>query len=162
MAKAGRPSEYKEEYVDKADEYLATCIDDEGVTFKEEKITKDLNGESDKEISTRTTEKKLTVKLPTHEGFAKYLGVNTSSLYAWEKEHKTFSKALAKIKEEQKERLLNKGLSGEYHSTIAKLILASNHGMADKVDNDIKSDGKALAPTIINIVKPNDKEDKDN
>jgi curved DNA-binding protein CbpA len=39
---------------------------------------------------------------------------------------------LKKILDEQKQRLLNKGASGEYNSTIAKLILSANHGMAEK------------------------------
>lgn len=112
----GRPTEYKEEYVGMADHYLAICED------------------------TLTERGKLQVKLPTLEGFAVYIGVNKSSLYEWEKKHANFSDALTKIRTEQKERLLNMGLSGDYNSTIAKLVLSANHGMAEKTEVKEESD----------------------
>jgi hypothetical protein len=58
---------------------------------------------------------------------ALYLDVNKTTIFEWEKKYPDFSNSLDKIKDEQKKRLLEKGLSGEYNSTIAKLILSSNH-----------------------------------
>ena len=47
-----------------------------------------------------------------------------------------FFNALVWIKNEQKERLLNSGLSGAYNSTIARLVLSTNHGFHEKSEND--------------------------
>lgn len=72
--------------------------------------------------------------LPTIERFAKYIGVHFDTLYDWADKNKKFSESLSRIKEEQKEWLFDNGLLGEYNPVIAKLILSSNHGMSDKVD----------------------------
>ena len=129
----GRPSEYKEEYIDKVDEYLALNVDEE--------------------------EERLKVKLPTIEGFALFIGVNKTSLYEWEKKHDDFSNALNKIRTEQQGRLLNKGLSGDYNSTIAKLILSSNHGMSEKQNIDHTSKGEPIP--ILNGVYSNNSDEED-
>ena len=116
---------YKEEYVAEVDKYL--------------KKNKDRNVKVLKQKSTKKGyliyENKLKVKLPTIGGFATYLGVCEMTLYNWAESNKSFRIALDKIKNEQKQRLLNSGLSGDYSSTIAKLILSSNHGMKERVDN---------------------------
>lgn len=120
MTKLGRPSEYKEEYCQQADIYLAQNED------------------------TLTERGKIKVKLPTTDGFARFLGVARSSLYLWEKDHPDFSDALDKIRNEQQERLLNMGLSGDYNSTIAKLVLSANHNMREKSEQDITSGGERI------------------
>jgi hypothetical protein len=110
MTQAGRPSTYKEEYCDMVDEYIAQCED------------------------TIVVDGKLKVNLPTQEGFIDFIGVPQSTFYDWKNQFPKFSESLGKLLREQKRRLLNSGLSGDYNSTIAKLILASNHGMSDKTD----------------------------
>jgi len=46
------------------------------------------------------------------------------------------------------------GLSGDYNSTIAKLVLSSNHGMAEKQEHDHKNDGgKFEGTTDVNVQK---------
>ena len=132
-----RPTEYKPEYVQKATEYIDSCVDTNEVWIK---------SESDKG---ETRERIKNVKLPTHEGFAIYLGVATSSLYAWAKEHEEFSKALEKIKEHQKQKLIDKTLAGEYNSTIAKLILGSNHNMVER--QEIKQTNLTAEDLINNL-----------
>lgn len=116
---------YKEEYVGEVDVYLKKNKD------RNVKILKQKN--DDKGYS--MFENKLKVKLPTIVGFATYLGVTEMTLYNWAKDQPGFRSALDKIKNEQKERLINSGLSGDYNSTIAKLVLSSNHGMKERVDN---------------------------
>jgi hypothetical protein len=119
----GRTSEFKEEYIAAVDHYLEWCqdeYDDKG---------------------------RLVVKSPTMEGFARFINVARSSLYLWEKDHPDFSDALDKIRGEQKERLINKGLSGDYNPTIAKLILSANHGMREKAD--ITTDDKPIKGNTI-------------
>lgn len=139
----GRPTKYKEEYIERVDEYLALHQD----------VKKD---------------KELTVKLPTIEWFARFIGVPKRTLYDWKSEwdnytprdtseltkeeikkeeilrsKQIFSHSLEKINEEQRSRLLNNWLSGDYNSTIAKLILSSNHWMVER--KDVTSDGKRVS-----------------
>lgn len=138
----GRPTTYDPIYISKVDEYLAIKQDEDY------QVTTFAGTNGDK------VENKLRVKLPTVEGFALFIGCNKTSLYEWEKIHPDFSNALDKIRQEQKERLLDKGLSGDYNSTIAKLILSSNHGMREKSETDITSKGQAIGITGINYIKP--------
>ena len=51
-------------------------------------------------------EHRLTVSLPTIEGFAAFLGVGKTVLYTWKEKHPEFLNALELIKAEQKTRLL--------------------------------------------------------
>ena len=129
---AGRPSKYKEEFIDKVDEYLDSCVD---------KVTTFHKTRSD---NSNTYDRILKVTLPSHEGFAIYIGVNASTLYEWASKHEKFSKALENIMTAQKKVLLEKGTSGEYNSTIAKLVLSSNHGMSEKKEVDVTSEGKRI------------------
>lgn len=133
-ATKGRPNEYQEEYVKKVDEYLASCVDEEYDWTK-----------TDGKLLT-TFEHRVKVRLPTIEGFAIFIGVSKKSLYNWAAIHSDFLHALDKIETEQKQRLLEKGLAGEYNPTIAKLILSANHGMREK--SDITTDGKSLPQPI--------------
>ena len=91
----------------------------------------------------------------------KYISLNTVDTYGRGEDAKPeFLGALQWIKCEQKKRLLNSGLSGDYNSTIAKLILSSNHGMAEKTEQmvsvvampSIKVGGKELEFNIGNDV----------
>ena len=101
----------------------------------------------------------IKVKLPSIEGFSLHLGVATKTLYNWGDEHPEFLHALEKIKKEQQLRLMDKGLSGEYNSTIAKLILSANHGMREK--SDITTDGKELPTPILHGLLSDDGNKKD-
>lgn len=128
---AGRPTEYKPAILKKAKEYLEEC-QDENV-----QVVKQANTEKGYEMY----DNKLKVKLPSVEGLARYLGVARSSIYLWAKDHPEFSDILEDILAEQADRLVNNGLSGDYNSTIAKLIL-TKHGYTDRTD--VTSDGKPI------------------
>ena len=91
-------------------------------------------GQYIKENQDSYNERKLEVKLPTLEGFAAHIEVHKDTLYEWVKKYPEFSDSLSLVLAEQKTRLINMGLSGDYNPTIAKLVLAANHGMSDKVD----------------------------
>jgi hypothetical protein len=127
-----RPSEYKKEYIKKVDEYLEIHQDEEVQVVKQSSEKYEM------------FDNKLKVDLPTIEGFALFLGVNKTSLYEWEKKDDEFSNALDKIRTEQHNRLINNGLSGDYNSTIAKLVLSSNHGYKER--SDYTSNEKELIP----------------
>jgi len=122
--------------IKKVDEYLS----------KNQDIVYDYQKSKSEGVSSESSsqEQKITVKLPTIEGFASFLGFATSSIKLWATKHQDFSDALQKIKDEQKKRLLNKGLNGQYNSTIAKLILSANHGMAEKKEVDLTTNGKDI------------------
>lgn len=130
--KGGRPSKYNEEFIDEVDVYL-----------EQNKDTRDRHG-------------KLIVNLPTKEGLAQHLDVTKKTLLNWAEEHEEFLHALKKIDAEQQKRLLNSGLSGDYNSTIAKLILSSNHGMAEKTQQDHTSQGEKIEGFVLEFVKPNE------
>lgn len=130
MAQEGRPTEYKEEFIAKVDEYLKICEDEEDEFHK----TRGEKSDSYDRI--------IKAKLPTMYGFAKFIGVALSSVYLWKEKYPQFSEALEKVMEEQKERITNKAISGEYNPTIAKLILSSNHGMRE--GTDVTSGGKPI------------------
>lgn len=141
----GRPTEYKAEYVEKVDEYLNESQDEEKQVVKQS---------SDKY---EMYDNKLKVNLPTIEGFALFIGVSKRSLYDWEKQHPDFLHALDKIRTEQQKRLIDNGLSGDYNSTIAKLILSSNHGMRERAD--VTSDDKEINQVLVKIMRDGEKTD---
>jgi hypothetical protein len=89
----------------------------------------------------------LKVKLPTIEGYALFVDVHRDTLYAWEEIHKGISDTLEILRHEQKTRVINMGLSGEYNPTIAKLILSANHGMKER--SDVTTDDKPVGNTLV-------------
>ena len=128
MNKTGRPTKYEDIYIPKVDEYLELHQDEQVQVVKQSSEKYEMY------------DNKLKVKLPTIEGFARFIGVNKTTLYEWESNYTEFSNALDKIRIEQQERLINQGLSGEYNSTIAKLILSSNHGMTERNQQEVKGE----------------------
>ena len=77
--------------------------------------------------------------IPSIASLSLVLGVDRSTLYAWEKEHKEFSYILSDIKAKQEKVLISKGLSGDFNSAITKLVLGK-HGYHDKQDVGIIGD----------------------
>ena len=75
-----------------------------------------------------------TTELPTITGLSIYLGKVVNTLKNWSKEQPEFLTALMMLQAYQKRELINRGLLGTYNSTIAKLILSSNHMMTERID----------------------------
>lgn len=150
---AGRPTDYSPEILEAAQKYLSSCKDEE-----EQQVV----GLSAK--GTELYRNKLKVNLPSVEGLAATLKVHRDTLYEWAKHYPEFSDTLEDIKAEQKKRLMDKGLSGDYNPTIAKLILSANHDMREKTDvttggeslNPSEED-KSLANKALNQLKPKPK-----
>lgn len=132
-AEKGRPTLYSEAMNEKAREYLESCEDTE----------------VERETGQQRVEYRLNVKLPTIQGLAVYLKVSRDTIYEWASLHPDFSDTIELLLAEQADKLINQGLSNNYNSTIAKLMLSSNHGMREK--SDVTSDGKVMPQPIINV-----------
>lgn len=98
--------------------------------------------------------KEYQTAIPSKQGLALYLKVSDVTIDTWETKHPDFLGTLQTIKHIQFVKALDGGLTGEYNSTIAKLVL-HNHGLSDKTEVDNKSsDGSMtpIAPTKIELV----------
>jgi len=89
---------------------------------------------------------KVKGELPSICGYAVYLGVSEKTLENWGKTKEEFFRSLRKLLTISKQTLMNKGLKGTYNSTIAKLILSSDHGMRERTDQT--SDDKPLSEPV--------------
>lgn len=92
--------------------------------------------------------------IPSKQGLALYLKVSDVTIDNWSAKFPEFLGTLETIKNIQFVKALDGGLTGDYNSTIAKLVL-HNHGLSDKTEVDNKSsDGTMtpIAPTKIELV----------
>lgn len=80
--------------------------------------------------------------IPTVEGFASYLKVNRDTVYAWSKEHESFSDIFDEIKNQQATMLISGALANKYNAVIAKMILSGKHGYVEKSEIDQKVSGE--------------------
>lgn len=135
----GRPTLYTEDMCDKVVEYLNQCNDE----WTEYHKTRGDKSDSYERI--------LKVNLPSREGFARYIGVVVNTLKNWAEEHEDFLTALEVIDQEQKDRLFNEGLAGNYNPIIAKLGLSANHGMKERSDHT--TDDDKITSIQVEIVK---------
>ena len=119
----GRPTKYTEELLNKAAGYVAYAYAEE--------------------------------ELPSLEGLALYIGVRRSTIYEWQKDptKQDFSDIVDNILANQAKTLINKGLKGEYNSSITKVIL-TKHNYSDKQEVDLSSSDGTMRPTVIELVAP--------
>ncbi|MBS0893968.1 DNA-packaging protein [Tatumella sp. JGM130] len=91
--------------------------------------------------------------VPSVAGLACYLGISRSTAQEYAKENEEFSGTLEAIKTLQENKLINKGLVGDFNPTITKLMLA-NHGYSDKAEVDNKSSDGSMTPkpTVIQLL----------
>lgn len=90
-------------------------------------------------------------RLPTVEGFCRFLGIHKDTLHEWRKKHKLFADALRKCKAIQMEHLIQHTLEGSYNANFAKFLAVNISDYTDK--KEVKNEGKIE----INI----DKDDND-
>ena len=90
--------------------------------------------------------------IPSVADLAHKLDVTRKTLYNWGEKYPEFLYILEKINALQESTLLDKGLRGDYNSSIVKLALGK-HGYHDKADTDITSGGEKLAGVDILIRK---------
>ena len=72
-------------------------------------------------------------ELPTAEGLALKLDVNTTTLWEWDKKYPEFSNYLKKLAETQKDQLMNDGMYGgkEVNVGMAIFLLKAIHGLKE-------------------------------
>lgn len=72
-------------------------------------------------------------QLPSIEGLAIHLDVNTDTIHEWVKEYPEFSVAIKKIADKQKRQLMDDGMYGgkEVNAAMAIFLLKVNHGMKE-------------------------------
>ncbi len=70
-------------------------------------------------------------QLPSVEGLALELNVNTDTIYEWAKVYPEFSDTIKKIAQKQKQQLMDDGMYGgkEVNAAMAIFLLKVNHGM---------------------------------
>ena len=135
-----RPTDYNEKILEKTKKYVKDTEDDEiqqtiGMSAKGTELFKN----------------KIIVNIPTIEGLAYALQINKDTIYEWEKIHPEFSDVIDDLRAKQANALINKGLSGDYNPTIAKVLL-TKHGYRDSQEVTGK-DGKDLIPETISKEK---------
>lgn len=130
MAKRGRPTKYNARMQKLADEYVDGYYIERG------------DG------------------VPSVAGLARYLDVTRQTLWHWGEQSDQFLTTLGNIESEQHRIALGKGITGEYNSTICKLVLA-NHGYSERVQSDLVSSDGTMSPQRIEIVSGNGKNGKE-
>lgn len=134
-----RPTILTKELKERARLYIEECEDEEDEYHK-------TRGEK-----SDSYDRLVKVKLPTVEGLALFLGVARSTLYEWKESDEEFSDIIDILLQKQADTLINKGLSGDYNPTIAKVLL-TKHGYRDGTELTGK-DGKDFEVKTIVINK---------
>jgi hypothetical protein len=131
--RGGRPTKYQGALtVAKAKEYLQQCIDEELEFHK-------TRGEK-----SDSYERRIKVNLPSKEGLALYLKVSLNTITYWEETYPEFLQIIQEIHVEQRKRLIEGGISGEYNPVITKLLLSATHGVRES--SEIKVTHETLTP----------------
>ena len=97
---------------------------------------------------------------PSHVGLCLYVGIGKSTAYDWAKEDDKaeFSDIFDEIMMKQELTLVKNSITGEYNSTIAKVML-TKHGYSDKLQTELTgaNGGPVEASWTIQPVKGRDK-----
>lgn len=114
MGKAGRPSKYTEELLEKARAYVEGGYENEGH------------------------------EIPSIAGLSVVLGISRDTIYDWQKQDDKaeFSDLMDLLLSRQELVCMSKGLNGKFNSTITKLVLAK-HGYHDKIEAGFDPDKPA-------------------
>lgn len=125
--------------IDRVEEYLTSCTD---------KISEFHKTRGD---NTNSFERIVEVNLPTIEGLARFLNTTSKTVLAWCTQHPDFAQEIEVLIDEQKKRLIDSGLSGNYSGTITRQLLSALHGVRDS--SDVTSGGKELNIQIVNYAE---------
>ncbi len=146
----GRPQKYDEEKtIHECLEYLSDCEDGwervitGGRTITETVADKETGEEKEETKVVEDFTLKRKVSVPSIEGLAYFLGISRDTVYDWKEKYPEFSYIIRKLQDKQTRVLIDKGLSGEYNSTISKVLLAKQ-GYKDESTLDLNNTGKPL------------------
>lgn len=90
--------------------------------------------------------------VPSMAGLACFCGISRETANEWVKQYPDFSDTAKAVLVMQERMLINGGLSKANDASITKLLLASNHGYSDKVQQDVTSSDNSMSPTRIERV----------
>lgn len=122
----GRPTKYKPEFCDLMIEFFSI----EPVKYIEREIMgSGKDGPYVKEIRTEAR----AATLPTFAGFAREIGVWTSSLGEWRDKHEEFSVAYKECKKLQEQFLMTNALKGHYQANFTIFTMKNVCGWRDKM-----------------------------
>lgn len=119
---AGAPTKYKPEYCEEIIKFF-----DRPHYIKKKILSK----------SGEVIEVERANKLPTLEAFAHKIGVTTSTMGYWGKDHEEFLLAIKKSQQLQKEMLVQLGLSGDYEKVFAIFVAKNFTDMKDKNETEV-------------------------
>ena len=120
-----RPTKYRPDMVQEGYDFIESCKDTE-----EQRLKSEGNASTSYDYKVR-------IKYPSKEGLAIHLKCTRESVDTWAKQHKDFSYMVEYLYEQQAHRLQQAGLSGDYNSSIVRLLL-SKHGYVEKKEVDLK------------------------
>lgn len=111
----GRPTKYEDRFVEEVVKYLKTCGREQ-------------------------------TKIPKRVDVALLLDVTEDTLNNWAKVHEEFLNVLIRVDMAQKAQLMDDGMYGgkEINPRIAQFLLTVNHGMVEKTNTDITSQGDKI------------------
>lgn len=137
----GRPSDYRDEYVDRVDAYIAYCHKHTGPEWRTHKVqgTRTVKGKK-KKVTLERGFMWNGVMLPSIKGFAAYLNVSRATLYNWASTVPEFAAALQEVKEAERAMLIECGLNGYFNSRMALMMLNVNHGMVPKLQTENRNE----------------------
>lgn len=92
-------------------------------------------------------------KLPSIAGLSLFLNCSRQTIYKWKGENEDFAEAVEFLMAVQEQTLLDKGLTGEWNTSISRLVLGTNHNYNDKIGAMLASDTDADVTTFV-IYKP--------
>lgn len=83
------------------------------------------------------------IHIPTIEGLAAFMKVGRNTIYEWAKVYPDFRDIIEQLQTQQAQTLLENGLTGQFNSTITKLMLGK-HGYKDQTD--LTTNNKDITP----------------
>lgn len=91
--------------------------------------------------------------IPSHMGLCEALSINKTTLYRWadEKDKTEFKEILSECLAKQHNILISKGLTGDFNSAIAKLVLGK-HGYHDRVEQTGADGGPIETKWVVEVV----------
>lgn len=75
--------------------------------------------------------------VPTLEGFAASINVDPDTITNWQSSHPEFFGAVKSAMGIQKVKLIDCGLKGDYNPAVTIFLLKNNHGMSDKLQQEL-------------------------